>query len=933
MKSFLRLVAENLMARWGENLSRVTVVFPGKRAGLFLSQELSAITPQPMWAPHYISIDELFMRLSHNTVADPITSITTLYDIYQSLLPEEKRGEETIDRFWGWGEVLLSDFDDIDKHLVDADKLFLNAKELNELNDETFLSKEQFDALKQFFTDFDENHLSKIKAAFRLLWDRMPALYRRLKEEMPENTVPYKGALMRQVAENPDITNQIPQEMTYAFVGFNMISESEEQLMRTLQKRGQAIFFWDYDLLYMAPNFEAGEFIRKNMEKFPNQLDRSEFNNIKTHPGFTFVSAPTDSIQTRYIPEWLSSHLDKKEENRTAIVLCDENLLETVLHSIPDENGPHEVNITMGYNMAGTPTYSLIVALLDLQTEGVDRRHKRFRSKMLKSVATHPYIQKIEESIWNNILPEGDQVALLEYIDRILTEETLLEALQQQPLAALHRETLFQAHVVMQKFIMLLSDKERPLVLKELTLRRLLRRALGRISVPFHGEPATGLQVMGVLETRCLDFNNILLLSVGEGFLPKNGVDTSIIPYTLRTGFGMTTIGHRMATFAYYFYRLIQRARHVTCIYNDSTAGVRRNEMSRFLRQLQAETDIPIESLRLESGQETTTYAPPVIEKTPDVMERLWARYLTPDEDGKTPLLSPSALNEYLRCPLSFFLSHVAEIREQDDLEDGIDARVMGNIFHEAAHKMYEELIGRSGGNKTISQDQISLLLADHGRRIQPYIDEAFQKEGGVSDFQGENIILRAVVERFLLNLLRYDRALAPFTILKMEKSFCFSLKVNRNGEPVTIRTGGIIDRLDMLKDGTVRVVDYKTGGHLDKDVTMDKIFQKGDHAGYYLQTLLYSLAYIKKAAERHEAVLPVKPLLFYPAKAATDDYDPTLILNGAPLTDLHEGSLISDYEERLQNLVEEVFNESIPFQKTDNSPCKMCPYRTICLS
>lgn len=933
MKSFLGLVAEKLTERWGENLSRVTIVFPGKRAGLFLSQELSAIASQPIWAPHYVSIDELFMRLSHNSVADPITSITTLYNIYQDLLPEEKRGEETIDRFWGWGEVLLSDFDDIDKHLVDADKLFLNAKELNELNDETFLSKEQFDALKKFFADFDENHLSKIKIAFRMLWDRMPALYRRLKKEMPENVMPYKGALMRQVVEDSETMNQIPQEMTYAFVGFNMISESEERLMNTLQKRGQAIFFWDYDLLYMNHSFEAGEFIRKNLEKFPNQLDKSEFDNMRAHPGFTFVSAPTDSIQSRYIPEWLSAHLDRREENRTAIVLCDESLLETALHSIPDEQGPEEVNITMGYNMTGTPTYSLIVALLDLQTEGADRRHKRFRHRMLKAVASHPYIQKIDESVWNEMLPENDQLALLQYIDRILTEEKLLEALKQQPLSALHRETLFQAHVVMQKFILLLSNEERPLILKELTLRRLLRRALGRISVPFHGEPATGLQVMGVLETRCLDFKNILLLSVGEGFLPRNGVDTSIIPYSLRTGFGMTTIGHRMATFAYYFYRLVQRAQHVTCIYNDSTAGVRRNEMSRFLRQLQAETDIPIETLRLESGQETATHTAPTIEKRADVMKKLCARYLTPNDNGLTPLLSPSALNEYLRCPLSFFFSHVAEIREQDDTDDGIDARVMGNIFHYAAQRMYTELIDRSGKNNTISSDQISLLLADHGRRIQTYIDEAFKKEGGINDFQGENIILRAVVERFLLNLLRHDRTLAPFTILAMERPFSFSLAINKKGENLTLRTGGIIDRLDMLKDGTIRVVDYKTGGHQDTDVTLEKIFQDGEHAGYYLQTLLYSLAYIKKAKEEHKNELPVKPVLFYLAKAATDDYDPTLVLNNVPLTNLREGSLMSDYEERLKNLAEEVFDDNIPFQKTDKSPCKMCPYRTICLS
>lgn len=933
MKTFLQLVAENLKERCGTDLSRVTVVFPGKRAGLFLSQEISAISSEPVWAPRYVSIDELFMRLSGKTVADPVTAVTTLYRLYQELLPEERRGEETIDRFWGWGEILLSDFEDIDKHLVDADKLFLNAKDFNELTETDFLSNEQKEALQHFFAEFEPDHLTRIKTAFRLLWDRMPQLYRNLKKSMPANVAPYKGALMREVAEDRNLTQNLPEDTIYAFVGFNMLNEVEERLMSTLQKRGQALFYWDYDLLYLSSRFEAGDFIRKNLERFPNQLDSKEFDNLKHHPGFTFVSAPTDSIQTRCIPEWLAKHLTREQENRTAIVLCDENMLETVLHSIPDTDGPESVNITMGYSMTGTPAYSLITALLDLQTEGIDRKRKRFRNRMFRAVAAHPYVQALDETLWNEMLPQGDHKALLEYIDRILTAEALSDAVKGRPLEPLHRETLFQAHLVIQKFLNMVTDEEHPLILKDLTLRRLLRRALGRVSIPFHGEPATGLQVMGVLETRCLDFRNILMLSTGEGFLPKDGCDTSIIPYTLRTGFGLTTIRHRMATFAYYFYRLIQRAEHVTFVYNDSTAGVRRNEMSRFLRQLQAETDRPIRTLRLESGQETITRTPPQIDKNEEVMARLQARYLTPDENGHTRLLSPSALNEYLRCPLCFFFNHVAEIKEEEDPEDGIDARHLGTIFHEAAQNMYEELIGRSGGCRTISADQINLLLANHGHRIQNYIDQAFRDVADVKEFQGENIILRTVVERFLLNLLRYDKRQAPFAILKMEEPYYFTLNINTKNGPVAIRTGGIVDRLDQMSDGTVRIVDYKTGNHQDTGVTLDKIFLRGDHAGYYLQTLLYAMAFIKSDKKNASPQLPVKPVLIYPAKASGDDYDPTLTLDRQPLDNVKDGTLLDDYRERLQTLVEEIFDESAPFAKNAKTSCKMCPYSAICLS
>lgn len=929
MNSFLHLTAEDLIRRHGTDLSHVTVVFPGKRAGLFLSQELSSISDAPLWAPHYVSIDQLFGRLSGKTVADPVESITTLYDIYQSLLPEERREEETIDRFWGWGEVLLADFDDIDKHMVDAGKLFINAKELNELIDEDTLSKEQREALQHFFADFGEEHLTRIKAAFRMLWERMPVLYRRLREEMPENVAPYTGAMMREVAESDYALHRISKEEHYAFVGFNMLSEVEEKLMKTLEKRGQATFYWDYDTMYLNPRFEAGDFIRHNLEHFPNAIDRCHYDNMSHHPGFTFISTPSDSTQTQHIPDWLNRHLDRTEENRSAIVLCDEQLLESVLHSIPDnEDGPQSVNITMGYGMAGTPAYSLVVALLDLQTDGFDPEKGRFRHAALKTVTSHPYARYIDEALWKHRVTEDDHTALLKYIDEIITCETLSEALTGQTLEALHRETLFQVHTVMQKFATLLSNEHKPLRIKGMTLRRLIRRALESISIPFHGEPATGLQVMGLLETRCIDFRNVLVLSAGEGFLPKGGNQTSIIPYTLRTGFGMTTQRHRMATFAYYFYRLIQRAEHVTCIYNDTTAFNRRNEISRFLRQLQAETTLPIKSMRMEGRQDTRTAAAPVIEKNSEVMRRLHDSYLNTDGNGHQRPLSPSSLNRYLSCPLQFFYNNVAGIQQEEDLEDGIDARLMGNIFHRAAQTIYTDIIRRNGGDRLITHERLALFMADKHRGMDHHIDAAFKEEAEVTEFLGENIIVRAVVQRYIRNLLRYDQSHTPFTIIDMERPYTMTLEIPYGEGTTTIRTGGYIDRIDLTDDGTVRIVDYKTGVRQNTSVSMDKMFSKGEHAGYYLQTLLYAMAYIDASGgENHK----VKPVLLYPAKATDSSYDPTLTIDGQAIEDVKEGTLAEDFIERLKTLAGEIFDRAIPFEASVKAKCAQCPYAAIC--
>lgn len=931
MNSFLRLTAKHMLEKHGNDFSHLTVIFPNKRAGLFLKQELSTLTNEPIWAPRFKSIQDLFTDLSEKTIADPIVATSTLYKVYQENLPEEERGKETIDQFYSWGEIMLSDFDDIDKHTVDAEKLFLNARELNDLTDPHFLEEEQKETLEKFFSDFSEERMTELKKRFKALWEIMPKLYRGIREAMPEGVEPYTGALMRNVIESPEIIERINPKEHYAFVGFNMLGEVESKLMSILQKRGQASFYWDYDVAYLHDrHFEAGDFIRKNIERFPNELkDVSNFNNLAHHGKMTYISAPTDSIQSRYIPEWLPKYINKEEENRTAIILCDEGMLENVLHGIPSEGeagAPSAVNVTMGFPLISTPIYSFICNLLSLQTEGIDRKHNKLRKRYARAVANHPYAKYITEESWAKITEEDNLTAILTYLDEIITQDELVGALREQPLAVLHEESIFQAHKSLVKFQKMLSDRTIDIQMKPITMRRLLKRVLGAQSIPFHGEPATGIQVMGVLETRCLDFKNILMLNVGEGLLPKGLQENSLIPYNLRVAFGMTTAKHRMATFAYYFYRLIQRAENVTCIYNDSTAGTKRNEMSRFLRQIQAETDIPIENMRLESEQKTHKFLLGDAPKTERVMKFLEETYFV--REGKTAKsLSPTAINTYLTCPMQFYFKYVAGLSDQKEDEDGIDRAKLGDIFHAAAKSIYDEECIRRTGSRTVSKDQIGLLLADNARRIQKHIDKAFEEIGGISEFDGENIIFREVVDKYLRNLLHYDQRIAPFTIKKLEEWCNLTIEIKTKDDSATIKSGGIIDRMDELENGVTRILDYKTGAYHDGDVLTSNMFNFAECKGsarYYIQTLLYGLAMMPETAG------PIKPVLFYPGQARKADYDPSLSIDKEVVGDIRQGSLIEDFKHNLEEKVSEIFNPEIPFTH-ETKHCPTCPFCSFC--
>lgn len=969
MKTFLSLVANDLLKRFGNNMHNVTVVFPGKRASLFLNQELALASDTPVWAPRYITMSDLFYSLSPYVKADPIDSIASLYQIFsKTILTEEIQEEYSLDKFWGWGEIILSDFDDIDKHLADAEAIFSNVYEQMQLENLDYLTNEQKDTLQHFFKNFSAEGNSLIKERFLNVWSKMYQMYTDLRKEQMQAGTVYEGAIFRSVIERLKkedtlLTSFLADRQTIVFAGFNVLNDVEHALMSAIQKQGKALFYWDYDSYYVEnPEHEAGEFMRQNLKDFPCALGKENYDNLRHLQDVTFISCNTDNAAARYAHQWLTLLKDKNllpikgEARRGSVILCNENLLQPVLHSLPQQ--VEKVNITMGFPLTDAPIYSFVMALLSLQTDGFDLTQQRFRHPFVQVVQHHVYAPLLEEEQWLRY-QATDNMQLLAYLIEMVEKVGVHFSEIQEPnvYEQLYIEAIFQTHRILTKFLQLTCRDKNPLVVQHITLRRLLRTLLCSTSIPFHGEPAHGLQVMGVLETRCLDFSHMLMLSVEEGMLPKNTQGNTMIPADIREAFGLTTPRHRIAVFSYYFYRLIQRTEHLTCVYNENCVGNSKHEMSRFLRQMLAETEIPIRTLWLRSDtsiQDAQTLSVP---KTPKILQRMLERYDI-NTSGKNAIpLSPSVINTYMTCPLKFFLAHVSGLRADVDPQDGLNAPLIGDIFHDTAELIYKRIIQRTGSH-IIQRNTLSELLSDMEGLVGPILDIVFDtvyfhpadhwqrteeawkmvcrdtRPG--NQYTGELIIIRRVLMQYLTNLLRYDLRHTPFRIIATETDRMFNVQLTMNNSTnselstlnsqLNITTGGRIDRLDE-QDGRIRVVDYKTGYHMPSIKSMDDVTNTaGKHEGYFLQAFLYSYAVL----QNEKPQLPLVPALFYPGKAYKEDYDPTLTIDKKVIEDF--APLADEFYKGLTQVVKQIFSPDYSFTQTPEvKDCANCDFKLLC--
>ncbi len=960
MKTFLQLVAQDLHSKIGNDLSRVAIVFPNKRASLFFNEHLASQSDHPIWSPAYVSISELFQQLSDQKLGDPIRLVCELYKIFR----EETKSEESLDDFYFWGELLISDFDDVDKNLVDADKLFANLQDLkNIMDDFDFLDKEQEEAIRQFFQNFSIEKHTKLKEKFISLWDKLGDIYRSYRSQLASLGIAYEGMLYRNVIEALD-TNALRYDK-YVFVGFNVLNKVETRFFSLLQEANKALFYWDYDLFYTRlpqQRHEAGEFILRNLEKFPNELPETVFDCLRHPKKVRFISSPTENAQARYLPEWvrdtlLNKDLQEKpcEEKENAVVLCNESLLLPVLHSIPSE--VKNVNITMGFPLAQTPVYSFINAVVELQTTGYHSETGRYSYDTVQAVLKHPYTRQIslkaeplerELTKTNRFYPlptelkQDDFLSLLFtprsgiraiclYIIELLKEVSTLyrqESEQDDIFNQLYRESLFKSYTMVNRLLNLIENGE--LQIRIDTLKRLLSRILNAANIPFHGEPAIGMQVMGVLETRNLDFRNLIMLSLNEGQLPKSSGESSFIPYNLRKAFGMTTIEHKNAVYAYYFYRLIQRAENVTLVYNTSSDGLNRGEWSRFMLQFLVEWPHDISREFLEAGQSPQSSRNICIEKTPEILNRLRNTYNF-ESNPKAFALSPSALNAYLDCRLRFYYRYVAGLKTPDEVSAEIDSALFGTIFHRSAELAYGDL---SVNGKEIRKEDLERLLRDDVR-LQGYVDRAFKEEffhvdlNERPEYNGVQLINSKVIGSYLRQLLRNDLQYAPFSMAGMEKKVQEEVTVNTPESPIKIRIGGTIDRMD-CKGDTLRIVDYKTGGSPKTPTNIEQLFTPAEgRPNYIFQTFLYA------AIMSRQQSLKVAPALLYIHRAANENYSPVIEMGEPrkPKIPVNNFAFFEDeFRERLQTLLEEIFGNETPFTQTENTKvCEYCDFRALC--
>ena len=660
MNTFLEHVAANLLKKYGNDMAHIAVVFPNKRAALFLNQALARLADGPVWSPAYITISDFFRQHSELTIADPIKSIC---DLYKSYIEVTGNTNETLDHFYGWGQLLLADFDDIDKNMANAEMVFSNISNLKELDDISYLSDEQKAELRRFFANFDDNP-EGLRERFITLWNKLNDIYNDFRQRLRGQKLAYEGMLYRDVVENAKIEAQYE---CYVFIGFNVLQKVEQLLFKRFLKEEKASFYWDYDRYYMKPTNEAGNYICRWLDKFPNALpnDSDElYDNLGKEKEINIISAPTENLQARYITEWLRENERYKDGKRTAIVLCDEHLLQTVIHCIPDE--VETLNVTTGYPLQQTPIASMVTQLWALQTEGYSVQEQSYRLHYVNRVLRHPYgkyltpkvaeiIERLNSERQFYVKPKEGSIfeyhpsdkqnlqVLVNWLAETIRFIGVNGAADKDPL---FEESVFRMYTLLTRLSDLMINGD--LDADKIIFRRLLTQLIAATSIPFHGEPARGVQVMGVLETRNLDFDHVLVLSCNEGNMPKGIDDASFIPHLIRKAYELTTIDNKVSIYSYYFHSMIQRAKDVTFLYNNSTQGSHTGEMSRFILQLMVEWNHPIHRLTLQAGQEPMHCETEVVEKNEAVLNRL----------DEISYFSPTAINTYITCQLKYYFKY-----------------------------------------------------------------------------------------------------------------------------------------------------------------------------------------------------------------------------------------------------------------------------------
>ncbi|MBN2274467.1 MAG: PD-(D/E)XK nuclease family protein [Bacteroidales bacterium] len=952
-KPFLRNVADDLIGQFGNNLSSLCVVFPNKRARLFFSQYLGeACGGQTIWAPAYRTISELVQELSGLILADKIQLIFEFFSVYKRITGTA----EDFDDFYHYSEMLLTDFEEVDKSLVNAHDLFSNLADQKSIESGfDYLSENQLNAIKQFWGTFDGGRVSRDQKEFMNFWGKLYDVYNAFRQQLKSESIAYEGMIYREVAsmirDHDNLTYSFDR---YIMVGFNALNACEKILFDHLKKTGKAIFYWDFDDYYTAHEWhEAGFFMRDNTKRYPGRDAAMNNSALKAIPkNITVLPVSSATAQAKVIPAVFKmiGLSEQSDLRHTALVLPDEKLMLPVLHSLPPY--VNDINVTMGYPLKESAAFSFLELVYHLHKNARDQNGdlKTFYYKDVIALLKHPFIyscykettDKLISSIRNNNsvfpalkdLQANDELQFLfqplrsaadtiSYLLNIL-EFTIRNILNADDLEInrLQLECTFQAYQSIKRLSEILLVSE--LAFSSQLLFRFVRKILRGITVPFSGEPLAGLQVLGLLETRLLDFENVILLSMNEGIMPRSFQFSSFIPANLRFGFGMPVPEHYDAVYAYYFYRLIQRAKNVFLIYNEHADGMVTGERSRYIHQLACEPVFGVKEIRLETVFPDNPVKEIAINKTAKIYSKI-DRYF---EGNSGAWLSPGAVNEYISCPLKFYFHRILSLKEAEEVAEDVDPLIFGNILHVSMNELYNPFVG-----KDVKKEDLTGMIKQTDR-IEDIIIKAFQKiiyknaSDQTRELTGMHMIIKEIIKKYIVQILNSDLKNCPFYIVSLEKEYRSIIHCNSQGRICNIQIGGIIDRIDRY-NGKTRIIDYKTGtGKLFFD-GIESLFtsrpSKRNEAA--LQVFLYSYLYQCKFHEN-----PVVPCLVYVRESHSHDFSWMLKDRSDRSEELSFTKYFNLFEELLKSTLENLIDPSVPFIQTDDEDyCRYCAYRDIC--
>lgn len=949
MDYFLKESARYFLKEFGSDFTGIAVIFPGKRSRLYFNKYLSELSDRPIWSPAYYTITELLEEFSGYKVVERLTLIFELYAVYQKVTGST----ESIDTFFFYAEMLLSDFDDVDKYLVNSRDLFRNLAELKNIeNYFDYLQEEQIAVIRRFWDSFRSGIDSPDKKSFLSLWEFMHDIYTSFRKTLQQKGMAYEGMVYRHVAEMIKAGNlNVKGSRKYLFIGFNALNKSEDLLFSYLKKTGKGVFLWDYDEYYINNNIhEAGYFIRENIKKYPPPVINTGFRNITgKERNIHIVSIPSSAGQSCAIPMWFGKLADSGswEKDSTAIVLADEKLLLPVLASIPDNI--EEINVTMGYPFSHSMVYNLILCIADFHknnkvVNGSSRYHYRDTIALLESIqsfsSANSEITDLKELIlkanktWLTLkeiavnplmklicdLPR-DVRKIPDYLIEILVEynRQINNHSAYSDIKSFNAEFQYLAIITLKRLKELLQHTD--VNIPSATLFSLLLKSLSVLTVPFSGEPLKGIQVMGILETRGLDFENIILLSMNEGIFPRTGNLPTFIPLDLRHGFDLPVPEHRDAIYAYYFYRLIQRAKTAVLVYNSRHDGLITGERSRFLHQVYYEPVFRVSETSMFAEVGIRSQKKIIVSKSGEVLNRL-QKYIQPDN---AHILSPSAINTFLNCALQFYFKYIAGLKEPDIVSEVLDPALFGSVLHKAMELLYKSFEGQ-----TVQPADVDHITANK-EGVSDIINLAFKTEyfgNHEVEISGRNIILREVIQKYLYRILDVDKIYAPFKILALEKKCQIRLNLIDGRK---IKIGGIIDRVDE-KDGNVRIIDYKTGKKNDIFPGMDSLFDLpgSKRNGAVFQTFVYAMIY--RHTENRRWIMPG---LYFIRDIFSKNFDYRIFMKESRTSEIPVENAIDflqQFEEKLKKTFEKMLDPDIPFIQTDDlETCNYCPYVSIC--